>query len=122
MNRVLIDTQALIWFAEGSAALSAKARAAIDDPSLIQLVSVASLWEMGIKTAQGKLTLTSGSLRQLPAMLKSNDIEVLPILGDEAIDVASLPRLEQHKDPFDRLIAAPMPAVRSDARVDRHGV
>ena len=44
MNRVLIDTQALIWFAENASVLSRRALAVADDPSTVRLASVASLW------------------------------------------------------------------------------
>lgn len=105
MSRALIDTQALIWYAEGSASLSTQARAWIDELSSAQFTSAASLWEMAIKLSLGKLTLQSGTLRQFVAMLKDNGIEVLAVSADDAIGVADLPTGE-HKVPFDRLIAA----------------
>lgn len=101
----MIDTQALIWFAENSSALSARAVTLVDDPSTVRLASAASVWEMAIKIAIGKLTLKSGTLREFVERFKANDIAVLPVLADESVDVAALP-LSEHKDPFDRLIAA----------------
>jgi PIN domain nuclease of toxin-antitoxin system len=105
MSDVLVDTQALIWFADGSARLSARARAQIDDLSVMQFASAASIWEMAIKIQLGKLLLKSGSLAQFVTMLKANQIQMLPVLAEDAMGVADLPASE-HKDPFDRLIAA----------------
>ncbi len=105
MSLVLIDTQALIWFAENSPNLSQRALALVDDPETDRLTSVASLWEMAIKIGLGKLTLQSGSLAQFIPILHANQIQRLHITPDDALAVADLPQLE-HKDPFDRMIAA----------------
>jgi PIN domain nuclease of toxin-antitoxin system len=126
VNRVLVDTQALIWFADGAPALSSKARELIDDSSNVTLASAASLWEMAIKIPLGKLHLKSGTLREFSSLLKVNDIEVLAVCAEDAISVLDLPRVE-HKDPFDRLIAAQclrqdLTLVSIDAAFDAYGV
>jgi PIN domain nuclease of toxin-antitoxin system len=103
--RVIIDTQALIWFAENAPALSTSAIALVDDPATVRLASVASIWEMAIKISIGKLILNTGTLSAFVEMLRANEIDVLPVLAEDALRVGELP-IEQHKDPFDRLIAA----------------
>jgi PIN domain nuclease of toxin-antitoxin system len=50
----LLDTHALIWFVEGSDALSLSARDAIEDPENFPLYSIASIWEIAIKLKPGK--------------------------------------------------------------------
>ena len=127
MKRVLIDTQALIWSANGSPRLSRVARALIDNPSVVQLASAASLWEMAIKVPLGKLTLRAGSLARFATQLTVNDIAVLPVTGDDAVAVAALPSFAGHKNPFDRLIAAQclrrdLTLVSIDAAFDPYGV
>jgi PIN domain nuclease of toxin-antitoxin system len=124
--RVLIDTQALIWFAENAPLLSASAVALVDDPETVRLASVASIWEMAIKISIGKLILKTGTLAQFVEMLGANEIDVLPVLAEDALRVAELP-IEQHKDPFDRLIAAQclrqnLRLVSIDAAFDDYGV
>jgi PIN domain nuclease of toxin-antitoxin system len=52
--RILLDTHAFLWFVAGDASLSAAARAAIEDPANDVFVSVASAWEIAIKTSLGK--------------------------------------------------------------------
>lgn len=126
MNRVLIDTQALIWFAEDASALSARAVAVVDDPATARLASAAGVWEMAIKIALGKLTLKAGTLREFVDELKANEVDVLPVSAEDAMAVADLPAGE-HKDPFDRLIAAQclrheLTLVSVDAAFDAYGV
>ena len=126
MSNVLVDTQALIWFAEGSAKLSADARRRIDDLSVVQFASVASIWEMAIKIPLGKLTLKSATLPQFITLLATNQIDVLPISAEDAVGVSDLPAGE-HKDPFDRLIASQclrhdLTLISIDAAFDRYGV
>ena len=126
MTRVLIDTQALIWFAEDASNLSRKAVTLVDDPATERLASAASLWEMAIKVALGKLTLKAGTLRRFVDLLDANDVRVLPVVADDAITVAGLPA-GPHKDPFDRPIAAQclrlnLTLVSVDAAFDAYGV
>lgn len=126
MTRALIDTQALIWFADSSPYLSVEAIKLVDAPSTVRLASAATLWEMAIKVALGKRTLRTGTLRDFALLLKANDITVLPVLGEDAIEVSTLPAGD-HKDPFDRLIAAPclrhdLTLVSIDTAFDAYGV
>ncbi len=55
--RLLLDTQAFLYFIIGNPLLSARARALIEDPHNERLLSIASIWEMAIKTSLGKLVL-----------------------------------------------------------------
>lgn len=57
--RLLSDTQAFLWFSEGSPRLPTSTRALLEDPSNQVLVSMASVWEIAIKVGIGKLTLFS---------------------------------------------------------------
>lgn len=127
MSRVLIDTQALIWFAGDASRLSARAISVVDDPATVRLASAASLWEMAVKLPLGKLSLRVGTLRQFADLLAANGIAVLPVSADDAVAVADLPPFGWHKDPFDRLIAAQclrhdLTPVSVDAAFDAYGV
>jgi PIN domain nuclease of toxin-antitoxin system len=46
--RVLLDTNAFLWFVEGSDRLSPSARQVIEDTSNEAFLSIASIWEMAI--------------------------------------------------------------------------
>jgi PIN domain nuclease of toxin-antitoxin system len=45
----LIDTQAFIWYAIGDSQLSNKAKTIIESNE-VRLISIATIWEMGIKS------------------------------------------------------------------------
>ena len=115
--RFLIDTHILIWFLEGNSLLSAKQRSLIEDGDNSVLVSIASLWEIGIKVSLGKLDLVA----TIPAIIKkidSQSIEILAITPDHILQVSNPPF--HHKDPFDRMIIAQaLAAATSLMTVDR---
>ena len=48
MSRVLIDTQALIWFAEDASVLSKRALSLVDDPVTVRLDQRRQHWEIKI--------------------------------------------------------------------------
>jgi PIN domain nuclease of toxin-antitoxin system len=126
MTSVLIDTQALIWFIQDDPKLSTRALALVDERSTRRLFSVASVWEMAIKIAIGKLPLRQGSMEDFLRVIHENEVELLPVLAPEAADVAKLP-MGRHQDPFDRLIAAQclrynLPLISVDEQFDPYGV
>src|ERR1700704_3050184 len=102
--RLLLDTHAFLWFIMGSANLSANARSLIENPANERLLSVASLWEIAIKTSLGKLTLSVPFDQLVPAQLQLNGIDLLNIKVDHLSSLVTLPF--HHHDPFDRLIIA----------------
>ena len=115
--RVLLDTQAFLWWASGSARLSARAAELIADPSSTILVSVASAWEIAIKSAVGRLELEAPADAYVPDRLRAHGFEPLAIELSHALRAGSLPR--HHGDPFDRLIVAQgqvedMPIITAD--------
>ena len=55
--KLLVDTQAMLWFVTGDSRLSAGARRAIETPDTTSFISVASCWEIAIKCSLGKLEL-----------------------------------------------------------------
>jgi PIN domain nuclease of toxin-antitoxin system len=123
--RLLLDTHALIWFAENDSNLSAVARQALGDEANELSCSVASIWEMAIKVSLGKLKLGSSLEPGFHQSLKENGFTILPVEYRHAAHVMSLPW--HHRDPFDRLLVAQavleqMTLVSHDARLDEYGV
>ena len=101
--KYLWDTHALIWFGENDPQLSKKAKQAIESLDNEKYVSLATLWEMSIKSSLGKLQLKM-QLKAVIAALQENGFLLLPISPDHVLQVETLPFL--HKDPFDRLLIA----------------
>ena len=56
---VLLATNALLWHVTGHPRLSTTAKMWVDDPAQDVFVSIASLWEITIKTSLGKLQLAT---------------------------------------------------------------
>jgi PIN domain nuclease of toxin-antitoxin system len=99
----LLDTHTFIWWDSDPAKLSAPARAFLQDPANVVLLSVVSIWEMLIKLQLGKLTLAA-PLANILAQQQANGIQILPATLDHALALEGLPA--PHKDPFDRLLVA----------------
>ncbi|HEX4032308.1 MAG TPA: type II toxin-antitoxin system VapC family toxin [Terracidiphilus sp.] len=101
--KFLLDTQLVLWAPVSDARLSRAARLILNDPEHQTLFSVASLWEIAIKSGIGKLdpNLDPRSFRR---QLIEMGHEELPVLGQHAVSVDGLPPI--HKDPFDRLLIA----------------
>ena len=123
--KLLLDTQAFLWFVTDDARRSAAARDAIEGADNERALSIASVWEMAIKHALGKLHFTEPFPQFVTTQTAANGIALLAIDVEHAIAVASLPM--HHRDPFDRLLMAQalaeeMAMVSSDEALDRYGV
>ena len=97
----------------------------IVEPSHRKLVSVASCWEIAIKSGLGKLDLGESSHAFLSRELAINNFELLPISLEHATAVEGLPQF--HRDPFDRMLVAQAQSlhcaiVSVDTALDRYGV
>jgi PIN domain nuclease of toxin-antitoxin system len=101
--KLLLDTHAFIWFVENDTNLPIKLRNQIEDTENEILISIASLWEMAIKTSLGKLEMAS-DIPSLINKIEANGFSMLPILPEHTVCVASLPF--HHRDPFDRMLIA----------------
>ncbi|MGH9162236.1 MAG: type II toxin-antitoxin system VapC family toxin [Vicinamibacteraceae bacterium] len=99
MKRLLLDTEAFIWWDDNDPRLGGNARAAIQNAADVY-VSAASAWEIAIKAALGKLRT---SRRPAEAVVEGGFRE-LPISFEHADAVREL--ATHHRDPFDRLILA----------------
>jgi PIN domain nuclease of toxin-antitoxin system len=100
--KAIVDTQVFLWMASAPEKLSAKARAACESAELV--LSVASVWEIGVKHEIGKLPLLSPPRDFLDRHIRLANLTILPIHYRHALRAASLPG--DHRDPFDRMIAA----------------
>ena len=101
--RLLLDTHLLLWAAGDSPRLSDKARATISDPAHEKIFSVASLWEIAVKTSLGRSDFVVDAERLRTAML-ANRFTELTIQASHVFQIARLPAI--HRDPFDRMLVA----------------
>lgn len=98
--KLLLDTHTLLWWLDGGKQLTKPALEAIASESSTVWVSIASAWEITIKTALGKLSTPS----QLAEELDHHNFELLPIELIHLETLKNIPML--HKDPFDRILIA----------------
>lgn len=123
--RYLLDTHTLLWFLSGDESLSQTARQLIENEANQIFVSIASLWEITIKSSLSKLELASSLEQMLVDKLLENDIQTLAISVHHLMGVHNLPFY--HRDPFDRLIVAQsliekMPIIGKDVIMNNYGV
>lgn len=104
--RLLLDTHALYWYIEGDPKLSSTAQDLIQDTANEVLFSPASYWEIAIKVSIGKWTLNRPYEDFIDLALKQYGFQVLPILPSHTAKLIGLTFPPNHKDPFDRLMAA----------------
>jgi PIN domain nuclease of toxin-antitoxin system len=97
---ILLDTHVLLWWLADDACLGKKARGAIENVNNLTFVSAASIWEIMIKKALGKLDLPA-SFREV---LAAESFQALDITWEHAFQVEFMPLL--HRDPFDRMLIA----------------
>ena len=95
--RYLLDTHVLLWSLNRDPRLSPRHFELIEAQESL-IVSVASIWEIAIKRALGKLTTADDPIGHV----RRRAIGILPIVEAHATGTAALP--PHHRDPFDRLL------------------
>ena len=100
--RLLLDTHIWLWAAMEPERLNPAIRTAIETETELVL-SVASLWEMAIKHAAGKLRIEGNleSFRLTVTQMRGTELVIRP---EHALAAAALP--QHHRDPFDRMLVA----------------
>jgi PIN domain nuclease of toxin-antitoxin system len=100
MSRLILDSHVLLWWAGEQAKLSTLALESIADPSTEIFVSAASIWELGLKRARGKLNTPDDYL----GLLRQSRFLPLAVTMDHSLKAYALPPI--HKDLFDRMLVA----------------
>ena len=102
---LLLDTVAFILWHAGSARLSDSVRAMLQQaPTRAIYVSAASAFEIATKVRLGKLVVPSPILHDFQYVVEADGFRMLDVDAAAAIRAGQLPG--DHRDPFDRLIAA----------------
>lgn len=98
--RYLLDTHVLLWWLDDSPQLSKSLREIIASKENLVMISAASVWEIRIKQAIGKILLPDN----FEEILNSEPFERLSVTVAHAHAVGALPMI--HRDPFDRMLIA----------------
>ncbi len=98
--KLLLDAHTLLWWLTADAGLSTEAQTLIADPANDVLVSAATVWQISIKRALGKLDAP-------PTLVDAIGEAGFAELPVTAADGAHAGALEpHHRDPFDRMLVA----------------
>ena len=100
--KLLLDTHAALWWLTDDAHLSKSAAAAIADPETAVFASAVSGYEIGLKVRRGHLTTPIA--REFPLYLEKAGIPSLA-LDMSHMNAGALLDWD-HRDPWDRLLAA----------------
>lgn len=104
MTDLLLDTHALVWFEYGNPRLSRGARDALETPEGRRVISIATIWEMALLLAKGRLPVVATLFPDAASRLRAKNYE---IVGIESWLIERSTRLPpHHNDPFDRLLVA----------------
>lgn len=99
--RLLLDTHILIWTLLEPEKLAQSTQVAIASDENEVFVSVATIWEISIKEAAGKLRFP---VARIDDILIRIGYGLIPIYLDHALVAGQLPL--HHRDPFDRMLIA----------------
>lgn len=96
---LLLDTHVVLWWLTDDPTLADEIKDRLDrEPDVY--VSAATIWEVAIKQAIGKLSEPP----RLPERIRDSGFTPLPISSEHAIIAGRLPMI--HRDPFDRMLVA----------------
>jgi PIN domain nuclease of toxin-antitoxin system len=102
-----------------------RARGIIEERASEVFFSIASAWEITIKTSIGKLALRDPLREAVAQQQRDNDITLLDITMDHLAQLATLPLY--HRDPFDRMLIAQamvenIPIISADTAFDTYNI
>ena len=123
--RILLDTHIFLWAITSDSRLSPAQRDLFLDDASDLFLSVASVWEMLIKTGLGRLPMPAPSTDYIVRQMEKNRIALLPIRVAHLAELETLPPL--HCDPFDRMLVAQaraekMPLLSADLAIRQYPV
>ncbi len=102
--KILLDTHAFLWLMKNDLRLSPVAKTTFLDPKNEMYLSLASVWEIAIKSSLNKLKLPLPVNDYIDSRTHRYGIYLQEITMDYIALVEKLPF--HHRDPFDRLIIA----------------
>jgi PIN domain nuclease of toxin-antitoxin system len=102
--KLLLDTHIMLWWALGNEQLSTVGRSLIGDERNECLVSVASLWEVAIKSSLGRGLPIGITAASYSALIDEAGFVLTEVRKGHALGVEHLDGI--HGDPFDRLMVS----------------
>lgn len=101
---LLLDTHAVLWWWSAPSRLATRVLTLIKDPATTIVVSAASAWEVATKLRIGKLPDGERLTVEWVERLRIDAFTEIAISSQHALRAGAIP--SDHRDPFDRMIAA----------------
>lgn len=123
--RILLDTHTFLWWNMEAPQLSPLAKEIIANGENEIFLSAASVWEISIKAAKGKLVLPEPPAQYITNRMGLYRFQPLLIQVNHAARIYDLPHI--HDDPFDRMLIAQsqiesMPLLSADPEIRKYEV
>ena len=106
MNNYLLDTHCLLWFQGNCPMISQRAMEIIQDTENTILFSQINLFEITIKQKINKLPDFKTDISSVYNQAIKDNFVFLPVLNNHLFAYQNIPLIEDHRDPFDRLLIA----------------
>jgi PIN domain nuclease of toxin-antitoxin system len=122
--KLLLDTHAVLWFMNNSDKLSSKADKIMQSETASSYLSIASVWEIVIKSTLNKLRIED-NVHIFLAKIQNSPIRILSVSMNHIKTLSHLPY--HHKDPFDRMIVATaisenMTIITKDGNIQKYNI
>jgi PIN domain nuclease of toxin-antitoxin system len=102
--KYLLDTAAFLWSVDAQDRLNTRTREILENPEAELFLSPVVSWEIVIKVARGRLTLTRSVSETLNLAFAKFGMQAQPITHAHSLALGELPPI--HNDPFDRMLVA----------------
>lgn len=100
----LLDTHYLLWSLFETKKINKKVKKILEDSDSKKVISGVSLWEISIKYSLGKLRLGPLNPDQVFEVIPEAGFDLIEIENQLLASYYQLPKIDNHKDPFDRLL------------------
>jgi len=104
MSRYILDTHIFLWLLFDPEKIDNNKLKTLQNPKNRVYITNISFWEISLKYGLGKLELSGIKPEELPQKAQKMGIEILEIGTALMSSFYKLPKIDLHKDPFDRII------------------
>ena len=102
--KYLLDTHYILWTLFQPEMIKDAIKEILENDKDIKIVSTLSLWEISLKYSLGKLELKDTNPTEIHEKIIDSGFEISSIEDELFSSCYKLPRKEDHKDPFDRML------------------
>ena len=100
----LLDTHYILWTLFEPNKIKDKLLQIFRTPADSKIVSGISLWEISLKYSLGKLELSGTNPEEICEKISESGFDIIPMENRVFASYYKLPKKENHRDPFDRLL------------------